>query len=154
MRFWVDIWKQIQSVLRVIADRVHLIFGRTSVFALLFIITFRSKYGLNLVHHPERKPKKICPHRDLNPGLPEHGLMTQTAQLWDLVDVKKVTNEDMFTIKGYNLYREKNEAKSRSGAYIRATISHARKEELEGNSRDLVILDLNLNRKYRIKNGY
>ena len=47
------------------------------IYSLLFIITCWSKqYGFNLVHHPERKQKKICPQRDLNPGLPNHGLMT------------------------------------------------------------------------------
>ena len=60
------------------------------------------------------------------------------------VDVKTGTNEKVLSIKGYNLYLETNDTKSRCGIYIRATTKHYRRVELEETNNWLLILDVDL----------
>ena len=70
------------------------------------------------------------------------------------IDVKKDYDCNLLTFAGYKIEIEKNDSKSRAGIYIKNEIKYRRRPDLEDSNAGLVILDLDLNIKYRLINLY
>ena len=70
------------------------------------------------------------------------------------VDLKPEIDKDLLSFRGCTLEVESNVNKSRAGIYIKNGIDHKIKNNLEGQNNGLLIIDLNLKRKYRLINVY
>ena len=67
------------------------------------------------------------------------------------IDLKMQIKQDLFSFKGYSLLVETDDSKARAGIYIKNDLNHQRRTELEGANNGLLIIDLNLKRKYLAK---
>ena len=55
---------------------------------------------------------------------------------------------NILTFKGYNFLSENNTIKSRAGIYINNTIPYQRRTDLEKPDNGIIIIDINLSKKY------
>ena len=65
------------------------------------------------------------------------------------VDLATDFDHQLLSTKDYTLLIEKNEWKSRCGVYIKSGIKNCRRTELEGMNKGLVIVDIDLECKYK-----
>ena len=70
------------------------------------------------------------------------------------IELKKDIDHELLSFNGYNLMIENNVEKSRVGIFIRNEIKCKRRSELEGQNNGIIIIDVDLKRKYRIMNLY
>ena len=70
------------------------------------------------------------------------------------IELKKDIDHELLSFNGYNLMIENNVEKSRVGIFIRNEIKCKRRSELEGQSNGIIIIDVDLKKKYRIMNLY
>ena len=69
-------------------------------------------------------------------------------------DIEPSYPHNILSFKGYDYLTEKNSIKARSGVYINNTIPYQRRNELEKADLGVIIVDLQLSRKYRIISLY
>ena len=70
-----------------------------------------------------------------------------------LGNLKKM-DHSLLSFKGYDLLIEQNETKSRTGIYLRNEIKFNRRTDLEEVNGWLIILDIDLEKKYKLINLY
>ena len=69
-------------------------------------------------------------------------------------EITKFYNNQMLTLRDYNLEIEKNSVKGRVAIYIKNGINYVRRTELEGIDSHLVIVDIKVETQFRLINLY
>ena len=65
------------------------------------------------------------------------------------IDIEPSYPHNILTFKGYDFLTENNSIKARTGMYINNKIPYQRRADLEGIDSGIIIIDLNINKKYR-----